>query len=55
MHLCNERDIKVGLKWVKIFNKFDLYSKSHECAKLEDVKEYYQEKLKKYFPKPVKW
>jgi len=54
-YLCNEQDMKVGLKWVKIFNSFDLYSKSQECTKLKDVEGYYKEKLKKYFPNDVNW
>eukprot|EP01083_Nonionella_stella_P187929 691626_1 len=55
MYLCNEKDINVALKWTRIFNKFDLYSKSHECPGIDQVSAYYQEKIKKYFPNPVRW
>jgi len=55
MYLCNEEDINVALKWTRIFNQFDLYSKSDEPPVYEDLKEYYKEKIEKYFPKPVNW
>ena len=55
MYLCNEKDINVALKWTKIFNTFDLYSKSHDLPKFEEVADYYKEKIQKYFPNPVRW
>lgn len=55
MYLCDEQDIEIGLKWVNIFNKCDLYSKSHECPPLEEVADYYKMKIEKYFPKVVQW
>ena len=55
MYLCNEEDIKVALKWTKIFNQFDLYSKSDEPPVLEECAPYYKEKILKFFPKPVHW
>jgi len=54
MHLCNDRDLEL-LKWVKAFQKCDLYSKSHECPTLADVASYYKPILEKYFPEPVRW
>lgn len=54
-YLCNKKDIDIGLKWVKIFNSFDLYSKSDECPSLETVADYYKKKIAKYFPNPVRW
>mmetsp|Transcript_15019 Transcript_15019/g.13482 ORF Transcript_15019/g.13482 Transcript_15019/m.13482 type:complete len:321 (-) Transcript_15019:83-1045(-) len=55
MYLCNDKDIKVALKWTKIFNTFDLYSKAHDLPKFEDCADYYKAKIEKYFPNPVKW
>jgi inositol oxygenase len=53
-HLTNEFDNEM-FKWVKIFNRFDLYSKSHDVPKLEDYKEYYQSLMDKYIPGILEW
>jgi len=55
MYLCNDKDLNVALKWVRIFNDFDLYSKSDEPPDFDEVGPYYKQKLEKYFPKPVRW
>ncbi|KAF5935364.1 hypothetical protein HYC85_026493 [Camellia sinensis] len=39
-HLMNEDDVE-NLKWLKIFNKYDLYSKSKVRIDVEKVKPYY--------------
>jgi inositol oxygenase len=54
MHLCNDQDLEY-LKWVKAFNKCDLYSKSQKCPKLSEVGDYYKSIIEKYFPNPVRW
>jgi len=58
-HLCNEQDINFGLKWVHIFNSFDLYSKSDDIndktLDCDDILSYYKPKIDKYFPDPVRW
>ena len=36
-------------KWLKIFNKYDLYTKSNEIINKDEIKEYYDSLLKKYF------
>jgi len=54
MHLCNDKDLEC-LKWVKEFQKCDLYSKSQQCPKLSDVVEYYKPIIQKFFPLPVRW
>jgi len=41
--------------WVKIFNRFDLYSKSHEPPKIEELKDYYQSLIDKYTPGMLEW
>ena len=38
------------LPWLKLFNQYDLYTKSDTLHKLSDVKEYYTGLLKKFFP-----
>ena len=36
----NDED-RENMKWLKVFNKFDLYSKSKVRIKVEEVKPYY--------------
>ncbi|KAJ7954448.1 Inositol oxygenase [Quillaja saponaria] len=53
-HLMNEEDIE-NLKWLKIFNKYDLYSKSKVRIDVEKVKPYYLSLIEKYFPAKLSW
>jgi len=46
-HLESTEDVET-MKWVKEFNKFDLYSKGDAIPNVEEVKPYYQTLLKKY-------
>tara|TARA_Y100001933_G_scaffold152313_1_gene150774 strand:- start:335 stop:1147 length:813 start_codon:yes stop_codon:yes gene_type:complete len=53
--LLNERDAEY-LKWIKDFNKYDLYTKSQKVYDLDDVREYYQPIAEKYLGKgPIYW
>ncbi|GFY97125.1 myo-inositol oxygenase 1 [Actinidia rufa] len=45
-HLMNEEDIE-NLKWLQVFNKYDLYSKSKVRVDVEQVKPYYLSLIKK--------
>ncbi|KAK3035296.1 hypothetical protein RJ639_034819, partial [Escallonia herrerae] len=45
-HLMNEEDVE-NLKWLHIFNKYDLYSKSKVRVDVENVKPYYQSLIEK--------
>ncbi|KAJ8766711.1 hypothetical protein K2173_005322 [Erythroxylum novogranatense] len=45
-HLMNEED-EENLKWLHIFNKYDLYSKSKVLVDVEKVKPYYQSLIDK--------
>ncbi|GMH03359.1 hypothetical protein Nepgr_005198 [Nepenthes gracilis] len=54
MHLLNEED-KENMKWLKIFNKYDLYSKSRVRVDVERVKPYYLSLINKYFPPKLRW
>ncbi|KAD3068456.1 hypothetical protein E3N88_36336 [Mikania micrantha] len=45
-HLMNEKDTE-NLKWLQIFNKYDLYSKSKSRVDVEKVKPYYLSLIKK--------
>ncbi|KAK6125151.1 hypothetical protein DH2020_041117 [Rehmannia glutinosa] len=53
-HLMNEED-EENLKWLKIFNKYDLYSKSKVRIDVEKVKPYYLSLIEKYFPAKLRW
>lgn len=45
--LMNEKDKKF-LPWVKLFNKYDLYSKENSYVNVEDLMDYYIPLVKKY-------
>jgi len=53
-YLTNEKD-KEMLKWVKEFQKFDLYSKLPEKPDPEKLIPYYKKTIAKYFPEKLKW
>jgi len=53
-YLMNEED-RQNLKWVKIFNQYDLYSKSKVRIDVEKVKPYYLSLIEKYFPSKLRW
>ncbi|KDP33765.1 hypothetical protein JCGZ_07336 [Jatropha curcas] len=53
-HLMNKED-EENLKWLKIFNKYDLYSKSKVLVDVDAVKPYYQSLIEKYFPAKLRW
>ncbi|OMO91592.1 Inositol oxygenase [Corchorus olitorius] len=54
MHFLNDED-KENMKWLRIFNKYDLYSKSKVLVDVEKVKPYYLSLIEKYFPAKLKW
>ncbi|XP_006853784.2 inositol oxygenase 1 isoform X1 [Amborella trichopoda] len=53
-YFMNEKDHE-GLKWLQVFNKYDLYSKSKVRIDVEKVKPYYISLINKYFPKKLRW
>jgi len=53
-HLMNDED-KENLKWLHVFNKYDLYSKSNVRIDVEKVKPYYMSLIDKYFPAKLRW
>ncbi|TYG97880.1 hypothetical protein ES288_A10G072900v1 [Gossypium darwinii] len=52
--LMNGEDVE-NLKWLEIFNKYDLYSKSKVRIDVEKVKPYYLSLIEKYFPAKLRW
>jgi len=53
-YLMNEED-KITLKWVKEFQKHDLYSKLPEKLSEERLLPYYKNLMAKYFPPMMRW
>ncbi|XP_015059984.1 inositol oxygenase 5-like [Solanum pennellii] len=53
-HLMNDED-EENLKWLHVFNKYDLYSKSKVHVNVEEAKPYYMSLIEKYFPAKLRW
>jgi len=52
--LANAHD-RAMKKWVLLFNKYDLYTKSHEAPDIAKLKPYYETLIAEFFPPKVKW
>ena len=48
-HLANESDME-KLKWLKLFQEYDLYTKCDKTIDLNELKKYYSILIDKYFP-----
>lgn len=53
-HLLNDKDRQL-FEWVRTFNPYDLYSKSAERPKVEEVRSYYEDLISEYFPDKISW
>ena len=53
-HLLDDHDREM-LKWVKLFNPYDLYSKNPEPPDWKKLKPYYEELVAKYLPATLKF
>ncbi|KAL5477279.1 hypothetical protein EMCRGX_G024052 [Ephydatia muelleri] len=53
-YLCNDEDREM-MKWVREFNKFDLYSKADNVPDPSALKAYYQSLVDKYLPAVMRW
>jgi inositol oxygenase len=53
-HLLDDHDREM-LKWVKLFNPYDLYSKSPEPPEWKKLKSYYEDLAAKYLPPTLKF
>ena len=53
-HLMNDHDREM-FQWVRAFNPYDLYSKSHEPPNVKALKPYYDDLIAEYFPKQIAW
>lgn len=52
--LMNDRD-KEMFHWVREFNPYDLYTKSHERPNTEKLRPYYEELISQFFPSKLRW
>ena len=53
-HLANDHDRQM-LKWVKEFNKYDLYSKVDVRPDVAALRPYYEELISEFFPTQIRW
>jgi inositol oxygenase len=52
--LLDDQDREM-LEWVRKFNPYDLYSKSDSVPKLEELRSYYDELIREFFPSTIRW
>ena len=53
-HLMNEQDRKM-FEWVRAFNPYDLYTKSHEKPDVAKLRPFYQDLIAEFFPAKLQW
>ena len=53
-HLANDTDRDM-MKWVKAFNRYDLYSKGDGRPDVKALRPYYEELVEEFFPEPLNW
>jgi inositol oxygenase len=53
-HLADDQDREMS-KWVREFNKYDLYSKVDVRPDVEKLKPFYLELIAEYFPDRIRW
>ena len=52
--LASDKDREM-MKWVKEFNKYDLYSKVDERPNVDKLRPYYEDLIGEYFPAQIRW
>ena len=53
-YLMNGQDREM-FKWVRAFNPYDLYTKSHERPNLNELRPFYDGLINEYFPAKLRW
>jgi inositol oxygenase len=53
-YLMNDQDRKM-FDWVRKFNPYDLYTKSHERPNLKELRPFYDDLISEYFPATLRW
>jgi inositol oxygenase len=50
----NDKDRKM-FDWVRKFNPYDLYTKSHEKPNVKELKLFYEDLINEYLPGQLRW
>jgi inositol oxygenase len=53
-HLMDERD-RAMFRWVRKFNPYDLYTKSHDRPDVDGLRDYYLDLIHTFFPDELQW
>ena len=53
-YLMDEQDKRM-IPWLKLFSKYDLYSKSEERLDIDALMPYYKELVAEFFPSKLAW
>jgi inositol oxygenase len=53
-YLMNDQDRKM-FDWVRKFNPYDLYTKSHERPNMKELRPFYDDLIGEYFPATLRW
>ncbi|MGH9341417.1 MAG: inositol oxygenase family protein [Acidobacteriota bacterium] len=53
-HLMNQKDRKL-FKWVQVFNRYDLYSKSEIAPDVDEIKPFYEDLISEFLPDQLSW
>jgi len=53
-YLTNETDRSM-LRWVRAFNRYDLYSKGAQRPNVTELMPFYQALAEEFFPQPLRW
>jgi len=53
-YLMNDQDREM-FKWVRAFNPYDLYTKSAQRPNLKELRPFYDDLIKEYFPPVLNW
>ena len=53
-HLMNNKDRKM-FEWVRAFNPYDLYTKSHTRPNLKELRPFYEDLINEFFPAKLNW
>jgi len=43
------------LEWVRLFNRYDLYTKHDAAPNVASLRPYYQALIDRYFPLEIRW
>ena len=53
-HLASAKDNEM-MKWVKEFNKYDLYTKTDTRPDVQALRPYYEDLIAEFFPAKIRW